>query len=103
MADLLSTEAILRMTNLNGAIPARRSALRRSPLYGAGGPLNLVVRQLELGGVPRPVTPAYGSLSQAFRNAIVNILTGGDVQTELSNAADRIDREIAAHDGYPYP
>jgi multiple sugar transport system substrate-binding protein len=103
MADLLSTEGILRMTNLNGAVPARRSALRRSPLYGAGGPLHLVVRQLELGGVPRPATPAYGSLSQVFRNAIVNIVMGGDAQTELSNAADRIDREIAAHDGYPYP
>ncbi|WP_198115520.1 extracellular solute-binding protein [Massilia rhizosphaerae] len=103
MADLLSTEGILRMTNLNGAVPARRSALRRSPLYGAGGPLHLVVRQLELGGVPRPATPAYGSLSQEFRNAIVNIVMGGDAQTELSNAADRIDREIAAHDGYPYP
>jgi len=103
MADLLSTEGILRMTNLNGAVPARRSALHRSPLYGPGGPLHLLVRQLELGGVPRPVTPAYGSVSQAFRNAIVNIVMGGDAQTELSNAADRIDRDIAAHDGYPYP
>jgi len=26
MADLLSTDGIVRMTNLNGAIPARRSA-----------------------------------------------------------------------------
>lgn len=103
MADLLSTEGILRMTNLNGAVPARRSALRRSPLYGPGGPLQLIVRQLELGGIPRPVTPAYGAVSQAFRNAIVNIMMGGDTQTELGNAADRIDREIAAHDGYPYP
>jgi hypothetical protein len=33
----------------------------------------------------------------------VNIVTGADTQTELSNAADRIDRETAAHDGYPYP
>jgi multiple sugar transport system substrate-binding protein len=103
MADLLSTEGILRMTNLNGAIPARRSALRRSPLYGAGGPLSLAVRQLALGGVPRPVTPAYGTISQAFRNAIVNIMTGADTETELRNAADRIDRETAAHGGYPYP
>jgi hypothetical protein len=49
------------------------------------------------------VTPAYGTISQAFRNAIVNIVTGADAQTELSNAADRIDRETAAHYGYPYP
>ena len=61
------------------------------------------LRKLELGGVPRPVTPAYGTISQAFRNAIVNIVTGADTQTERSNAADRIDRETAAHYGYPYP
>ena len=61
------------------------------------------MRQLALGGVPRPVTPAYGTISQAFRNAIVNIMTGADTETELRKAADRIDRETAAHGGYPYP
>ena len=104
LSDLLSTESILQMTNSNGAIPARRSALLRSPLYGRDGPLRLIVEQLELGGVPRPATPAYGTISLAFRNAIMNIVTGGaDPQAELSRAAAIIDRGIAAHRGYPYP
>ncbi len=103
LADLLTTESILRMTNLNGAVPARRSALRQSPLYGEDGPLRLIVQQLELGGVPRPATPAYGTISVAFRNAVANIILGGDPQTELSEAANRIDRQIAANHGYPYP
>jgi len=103
MAELLSTKAILHMTNINDAVPGRRSALLRSPLYGADGPLHLIAQQLELGGVPRPATPAYGTLSLAFRNAIVNIVMGGDTQTELSKAADIVDRDIAAHRGYPYP
>jgi len=103
MADLLSTQAIERMTNINGAVPARRSALRRSPLYGANGPLRLIAQQLALGGVPRPATPAYGTISLAFRGAIVDIVRGGDIQTELSKAADTIDRDIAAHRGYAYP
>ena len=103
MADLLSTEEILRMTTMNGAVPARRSALRQSPLYAPDGPLQLIVQQLELGGVPRPVTPAYGTISLAFRNAIMNIVMGADTQTELSKAAAIIDQDIAAHQGYPYP
>ena len=103
LAELMSTEAILRMTTMNGAVPARRSALLRSPLYGADGPLRIIVRQLELGGVPRPVTPAYGTISNAFRNAIVNIVEGGDTSVELSHAAAQIDQDIAAHHGYPYP
>ena len=103
MAELLSTEAILRMTNVNGAVPARRSALARSPLYAPNGPLHMILQQLELGGAPRPVTPAYGTIRNAFRIAMINIVAGGDAQTELSNAADNIDRYIAAHRDFPYP
>ena len=103
LADLMSTESILRMTNMNGAVPARRSALLQSPLYGADGPLRIIVEQLELGGVPRPATPAYGTISNAFRNAIVNIVEGADTRAELSQAAALIDQDIAAHRGYPYP
>ena len=103
LAELMSTESILRMTNMNGAVPARRSALLRSPLYGADGPLRIIVEQLELGGVPRPVTPAYGTISNAFRNAIVNIVGGAEPRAELGQAAALIDQDIAAHRGYPYP
>lgn len=103
MSYLLSTDAILSMTNVNGAVPARRSALRRSALYRADGPLRLIAQQLELGGVARPMTPAYGTLSVAFRNAVMNIVLGGDTQAELSKAADLVDRDIAAHRGFPYP
>jgi len=53
--------------------------------------------------VPRPSTPAYGTLSIAFRNAVDKIITGGDVQSALSEAAETVDRKIAAHRGYPYP
>ncbi|MEO7495334.1 MAG: extracellular solute-binding protein, partial [Massilia sp.] len=103
LSDLLSTEEILRMTNLNGAVPARRSALRQSALYGPRGPLRVLARQLELAGVPRPTTPAYGTVSNAFRVAVDNIINGGDTQSELNKAAATIDRQIAAHHGYPYP
>jgi multiple sugar transport system substrate-binding protein len=103
MADLLSTESVLQTTNVIGAVPARRSALKRSPLYGPGGPLHLIAEQLERGGVPRPVTPAYGTISLAFRNAILNIVAGADTHAELSKAAESIDQDIAVHHGYPYP
>ena len=103
LSQLLSTEAILGITELNGAVPARRSALRRSPLYAPKGPLQLIAQQLELGGVARPTTPAYGRISTEFRRAVENIVLGADTQTELSNAADLIDKHIAANAGYPYP
>jgi multiple sugar transport system substrate-binding protein len=103
LAHLLSTREIVNMTNVNGAMPARWSALAHSPLYGRQGPLRFYVQQLAAAGTPRPVTPAYGTISRAFGEAVGNIVAGNDVQAELSKAAAHIDRTIAAHRGYPYP
>ena len=103
LADLLSTKEILNVTNVNNGVPARRSALAQSSLYRPHGPLQLFLQQLEIGGVPRPATPAYGTISRAFGEAVGNIVTGGDVQSELSKAATSIDRNIAVQRGYPYP
>ena len=100
---LLSPEEILRMTNSSGTMPARRSVLARSSLYGAAGPMRIFVKELDAGmGVPRPATPAYGTISAAFAAATVGIIAGGNVDAELSNAAHRIDAEIARRHGYPH-
>jgi multiple sugar transport system substrate-binding protein len=99
---LLSPEEILRMTDANGAVPARQSALAQSKLYGATGPLRLFVQQLESDrAVPRPITPAYATISKAFAEAMDNIINGADVKTELSRAAQKIDQDIRDHKGYP--
>ena len=101
---LLSTKEILRMTAANGAVPARQSALARSSLYGPGGPLRVFARQLETGaGVPRPATPGYGSIRNAFSRAVGAIIVGADVESELARAAAAIDDDFAKHQGYQRP
>jgi multiple sugar transport system substrate-binding protein len=101
---LISPDEILRMTNANGAVPARKSAAAKSELYAEGGALNLFVQQLE-GGValPRPVTPAYPVITQSFAEAIQNIIAGGDVKAELDKAVKKIDQDIEDNQGYPMP
>jgi multiple sugar transport system substrate-binding protein len=103
LVDLLSPGEIVQMTNINGAMPARHSALARSPLYGPRGPLRFFVRQLGVGGVPRPTTPVYGTISKTFAEAVGGIVAGADVQSALSQAVDIIDQTIVAHHDYPYP
>ncbi|MGZ8913868.1 MAG: ABC transporter substrate-binding protein [Methylobacter sp.] len=99
---LMSEQEILRMTDVNGAVPARRSVLAKSPLYGEHGPLRLYTQQINAGfAVPRPPTPAYSAISKAFANAAVAIIAGADVQTELSQAAAVIDQDAAENFGYP--
>lgn len=102
LAHLMSTEEILEITGINGAVPARYSALARSPLYKTNGPLVLFADQLKAGiGVPRPATPAYYVLRKEFVDAVLAIVTGGDVQTALGNAARNIDEHIARNRSYP--
>jgi multiple sugar transport system substrate-binding protein len=102
LAYLLTDREILRMTNANGGVPARRSALVKSPLYGPSGPLRLFAQQLDAGyGTPRPATPAYSLVSRTFARAVRAIIGGSDVQSELGKAAETIDQDIAAHRGYP--
>jgi multiple sugar transport system substrate-binding protein len=104
LSFLTEPEEILHMTNANGAVPARKSAIEQSELYAEGGLLNLFVQQLEGGvAVARPQTPAYPTITSAFKTAIWNIIAGADVQEELDNAVDDIDQDITDNDGYPFP
>lgn len=101
---LLSRAEIVRMTGINGAVPGRRSVLAHSPLYGPHGPLRVFAQQLSAGaGVPRPSTPGYGAIRNAFSEAVEAIIAGADVQTELDRATLRIEEDIARHRGYPWP
>lgn len=98
---ILEPEEILAITDFNGAVPGRNSALATSELFGEGGKLNVFVQQLQNGvAVPRPITPGYPAVTVAFYTAADNIIKGGDVQKELDAAADKIDQDIQDHNGY---
>jgi multiple sugar transport system substrate-binding protein len=98
---LIEPDQILRMTDANGAVPARKSAIANSKLYAEGGPLNIFVQQLEGGvAVERPVTPAYPVITSAFTEAVNNIIAGADVQSELDKAVQKIDQDIQDNQGY---
>jgi len=102
LEHLMQPSQILFMTNANGAVPSRKSALAQSKLFAEGGALEIFVQQLEGGvAVPRPITPAYPVITASFAEAIQNIVTGADVQSELDKAVASIDQDIADNKGYP--
>jgi multiple sugar transport system substrate-binding protein len=103
LEHLMSSREIERITNANGAMPARQSVLAHSALYGDAGPLRIFAQQLNAGsGVPRPATPGYGTISKSFAAAVSDIIAGKDVETALSKAAHSIDADVAANRNYPY-
>ncbi|OIO97073.1 MAG: ABC transporter substrate-binding protein [Anaerolineae bacterium CG2_30_64_16] len=100
---LIEPDQILRMTNANGAVPARLSAIKKSDLYAANGPLNSFVQQLQNYAIPRPVTPAYPTITSEFSKVVSDIISGADVQETLDKAVKAIDQDIQDNQGYPAP
>ena len=99
---LLRTEEVLRMAEANGAVPGTRSAADASDRYGPGGPLHLLLRQLEGGwSVPRPRTPAYPFASSVFQEVFRAVRNGEPLGPVLEAAAEAIDQEVRDNRGYP--
>lgn len=98
---LLTDEWILAMANRNGAVPGTNTAIAKSKLYGEGGDLSLFVDQLNSIAVPRPVHPAYPTITAAFAQAVADIIDGADVAGALSTAAAEVDQDIEDNQGYP--
>lgn len=92
---LMSREEILRITEVNGAVPGTGQALAFSRVYGPGGELRLFAEQLLSGQARvRPATPDYPAISAAFAGAVARIARGADVPSTLDAAARRIDEAI---------
>jgi multiple sugar transport system substrate-binding protein len=102
LSFLLRPGEIVRMTSANGAVPATRSAIRRSPRFVAGGREHLYIQQLESGVArPRPQTPAYPAITAAFRHAAEDILLHDrPVQPALDAAVRSVEHALAAHEYY---
>ncbi|GAA3792192.1 sugar ABC transporter substrate-binding protein [Streptomyces coacervatus] len=103
LAFLLKPDEVHRMSAANGAIPSTNSAVKLSPQYGPHGAEHLYIDQLRSGVArPRPQTPAYPAITDAFSWAFRKIvLDRAPVATILDQAARRIDKDLTAHDGYP--
>lgn len=107
LAFLLERDEVLRMARANSAVPGTRAALAESSLYGADGPLRLFADQLVAGcgsgvpdrscvAVPRPQTPGYPVLTNAFAAAVDLALRGEDPRPALREAARIYDEDRAA-------
>lgn len=103
---LMSDEIVSEITGVNGAVPGTQSTIEASELYQEGGPLALFVEQLQAApdvAVPRPVTPAYPTITQTMTRTIDDIIQGADVKQTLDKAVETIDADIKANEGYPAP
>ncbi|MGP3986221.1 ABC transporter substrate-binding protein [Streptomyces sp. 3N207] len=111
---LMGDTSVTAMTKANGAVPATRTALAKSPLYKTGGPLQLFADQLAKPcgdtritksciAVTRPVTAGYPVITSKFSGALNSIYGGADPKSALAKAARSIDRDFSDNAGYKIP
>ncbi len=101
-----SAEQVKAISDAEGAVPSRQSVLDADPSFSPGGDRHLYVLNLQAANeiaIPRPATPAYGAVRDAFSDAFADIVSGGDVQETLDRAVEEIDADIEANSGYPTP
>lgn len=95
LAHLMSPEEIIRVTDINGAMPGTNTALGLSRNYNVKGDLRVYVQQSRQNvSIVRPETPAYPVISAAFAKAVSGVAKGNPVQRELDQAAATIDRAL---------
>lgn len=98
----LQPEYLADFANMGGLFPASAAALELTENYQAGGPLEVFFDLSEAQSHVRPVTPGYVTMALIFRQALMNIADGADVQLELDNAVDQIEADIEANNGYGF-
>ncbi|WP_425826692.1 ABC transporter substrate-binding protein [Streptomyces fractus] len=101
---LLKKKSLLSMYKAVGAPPSTKAALKGTDIYAPGEPMSLVTDSLNKSpkvAVPRPQTPAYPAITQAYSQAIDDISQGKDVKAALKKAVATIDQDIKDNDGYP--
>lgn len=99
-----SPAEIDRLASGENAVPSTNDALAASELHQEGGAMEMYITNLsnahsdttevKAGAVPRPATPAYGVIRNAFSDAMADIIAGADVQSTLDEYARRVDQEI---------
>lgn len=114
MDYLLNDTNVGAMTAADGAPPATKTALAKSPLYKPGGPLALFAEQLakpcgdtnitsSCVAVTRPVTAGYPVITAQFSSALAAIFNGADPKSALTKAAQAIDQNFSDNNGYKIP
>ena len=93
VVHLLDGARVLQTATVSGQMPARKSVVGHSMLYGQDGPLRLFVAQMEASAAP-PQTPASPVLARIFAETLLAVVRGEDVAVELEGAAAEIDREL---------
>lgn len=97
---LMSADEIAAMANAAGMIPVTEAAAEKSEKFHKDGDWRIFFDLMQRYAHPRPATPAFTAVSNAFYRNARDIMDGKNPQDALDDAVDDIERNIADNDGY---
>lgn len=98
----LQDEYLAAFSDGIGLIPSTASAAALTQNYAPGGPMEIFFELSEAQALIRPPTPAYLSAALSFEKAMADIANGANVADTLDAAADEINADIEANNGYGF-
>jgi len=94
----LGDEFQSQVNDANGSLPVNKEILASLDVFKDGATLSLYAKQLSGGRFAvRPPSPAFPTYQEQVGTAVMNIISGGDIKSELESAAQRIDEVIEAN------
>lgn len=90
-----SPETQITYAGIFGNPPTVSSAYESKEL-AASQPAFIQLKDVFLGGTPRPVTPKYPQVSLALQSSVSRALVNGDVENALKDCASQLQRIVAA-------
>lgn len=99
---IMQPEQIAAMSDATSLIPTSEAAAALTENYREGGQWRMFYDYAANYAVPRPETPGYPFISSTFEQTMLAIRDGGDVQDNLDDAVDAIERNIDDNGGYGF-
>lgn len=97
---MLQDAQIAAISDATGNVPVTEGAAARTRDFGPNGRSRVFFELMRRFARPRPATPAFSVISNAFTFALRDVMDGKNVRDALDDATDDIDRTIADHHGY---
>lgn len=97
---MLQDAQIAAISDATGNVPVTEGAAAQSRDFGPSGKSRVFFDLMQRFARPRPATPAFSTVSNAFTFAMRDVMDGKNVHDSLDDATDDIDRTIADNHGY---
>lgn len=97
---LMGTDEIAAMASAAGMIPSTEAAAERTTRFRRGGDWRVFFELSRAYARPRPSTPAFATISNAWYRTARDIMDGTNPRDSLDDAVDEIDQSIEDNGGY---